>query len=444
MMKNRILSLYKITFFILIMSITNITKAEVNISSYETKNGIKVLFSKSDNIPMIDIKITFDAGSNKDGNTKGLSMLTHSLLDEGTSKKKSEEIATIFESTGSIFNTSVNKDRSSISLRSLTQEKYLNPSLKMFLEILSDAYFPDNEVSLQKKRTVSTIIEDQSDPSEIASNLFFKEIYGEHPYAYPSVGFADSVKKISRKNIKDFYKKNINAKNASIAIVSSLPKNKVISIAEKISKSLNKVSEEVAIKELKNINKKQKYIFKNFNSEQAHIYVGLVSIKRGSENHLPLYVGNYIFGGSGFSARLMQELRVKRGLTYGVYSYIYPLKEEGPFIIGIETKAVQAQKSVKLIQDMLIEFVKKGPTDNELKHAKNSIINGFPLRIDSNSDILNYLSMINYYNLPHDYLKTFTSKISEITKKDIINAFKKEIDINSLVTLVVGNAKAKK
>ena len=155
-------------------------------------------------------------------------------------------------------------------------------------------------------------------------------------------------------------------------------------------------------------------------------------------------MGNYIFGGSGFSARLMQELRVKRGLTYGVYSYIHPMKNTGPFVIGIETKSEQAQESVKLIHKMLREFYKKGPTDKELKHAKQSIINGFPLMIDSNSDILNYLSLINYYNLPQDYLNTFTSRISNITKKDIIQSFKDEIDVNKLITLVVGNEKAEK
>ena len=370
-------------------------------------------------------------------------MLTHNLLDEGTSKKKSEEIASIFESTGSVFNTSVNKDRSTISLRSLTDEKYFNPCLKMFLEILSDSSFPISEVNLQKNRTISTIIEDKSDPSEIASSIFFKEIYGDHPYASQSIGNENSVTKINRKNILDFYQKHISSSNASIAIVSSLSKDQVIKISEKISKSLER-------KEVENISNtkemkilKEKYIFKNFKSEQAHIYIGSTSIERGSENHIPLYVGNYIFGGSGFSARLMKELRVKRGLTYGVYSYVYPLKEKGPFLIGIETKAEQAQLSVKLIREMLAEFVEKGPTDEELKHAKNSIINGFPLRIDSNSDILNYLSMINYYNLPKDYLKTFTSKISKVTKKDIINAFKTEIDLDSIITLVVGNEKAK-
>ena len=140
----------------------------------------------------------------------------------------------------------------------------------------------------------------------------------------------------------------------------------------------------------------------------------------------------------------MQELRVKRGLTYGVYSYLHPMKETGPFIIGIETQAIQAQTSIKLIHEMLKEFYSKGPTDKELKHAKEAIINGFPLRIDSNSDILNYLSMINYYNLPLDYLSTFTSNISKVTKKDIMLAFKEEIDASKLITLVVGNEKAKK
>ena len=129
MMKNNIAVFSKIFFLITIMNFSSITKADVKILSYETRNGVKVLFSKSENIPMIDIKITFDAGSSKDGSLKGLSMLTHNLLDEGTSKKKSEEIASIFESTGSVFNTSVNKDRSTISLRSLTDEKYFKGSL---------------------------------------------------------------------------------------------------------------------------------------------------------------------------------------------------------------------------------------------------------------------------------------------------------------------------
>jgi zinc protease len=120
------------------------------------------------------------------------------------------------------------------------------------------------------------------------------------------------------------------------------------------------------------------------------------------------------------------------------------MKEIGPFVIGIETKSEQAQLSVKLIQDMVKDFYKNGPTEKVISDAKQAIINGFPLRIDSNSDILNYLSIINYYNLPIDYLSTFTSNISNLTKKDIISAFQEEIDIDNLITLVVGNEKAKK
>jgi zinc protease len=434
----------KTIYFLIIMTQANLTQADVEISKYVTKNGVEILYTKSENIPMIDIKITFDAGSNKDGELKGLSMLTHSLLDEGTSKMNSEAIASAFESTGAIFSTSVNKDKSSVSLRSLADKKYLEPSVKMLLKILSDSVFPKSEVILQKERTLSSILEDKSDPSEVSSNLFFKEIYGNYAYGFPSIGSEESIEKIKRKDIINFYKENINSSNASIAIVSSLSKKDIINLSEKISKSLSSSSKKKNGLNNFQKNNKKKYIFKKFNSEQAHIYIGGQSIKRGSKNHLPLYVGNYIFGGSGFSARLMKELRVKRGLTYGVYSYIYPMKNIGPFVVGIETKAEQAQESVRLIHKMLKEFHANGPTDKELTHAKEAIINGFPLRIDSNQDILNYLSMINYYDLPINYLNTFTDKISKITKKDILRAFKEEIDVNNLITLVVGNEKAKK
>ena len=434
----------KTIYFLIIMTQANLTQADVEISKYVTKNGVEILYTKSENIPMIDIKITFDAGSNKDGELKGLSMLTHSLLDEGTSKMNSEAIASAFESTGAIFSTSVNKDKSSVSLRSLADKKYLEPSVKMLIKILSDSVFPKSEVILQKERTLSSISEDKSDPSEVSSNLFFKEIYGNYAYGFPSIGSEESIEKIKRKDIINFYKENINSSNASIAIVSSLSKKDIINLSEKISKSLSFSSPKKNGLNNFQKNNKKKYIFKKFNSEQAHIYIGGQSIKRGSKNHLPLYVGNYIFGGSGFSARLMKELRVKRGLTYGVYSYIYPMKNIGPFVVGIETKAEQAQESVRLIHKMLKEFHANGPTDKELTHAKEAIINGFPLRIDSNQDILNYLSMINYYDLPKNYLNTFTDKISKITKKDILRAFKEEIDVNNLITLVVGNEKAKK
>jgi len=432
-------------YLLIIMIIPNITQANIEILEYETKNGIKVLYSQSENIPMIDIKITFDAGSNRDATLKGLSMITHNLLDEGTSKMNSEEIASSFESTGAVFNTSVNKDKSSVSLRSLADKKYLEPSLKTFLNILSDSIFPQHEVSLQKERTISSIIEDESDPSDISMNLFFKEVYKNYVYGTPTIGEKNTIKKISRKDVLNFYLNNLNHLNAKIAIVSSLPKKDIILLSEKISKSLEREN----IKKRENIvplkkNNKKNYVYKKINSEQAHIYIGGMSIKRGSENHLPLYVGNYIFGGSGFSARLMQELRVKRGYTYGVYSYIYPMKDIGPFVIGIETKSEQAQVSIQLIQKMLKDFCENGPSSEEIKHAKEAIINGFPLRVDSNSDILNYLSMINYYDLPIDYLDKFTENISRITKKDIITAFQEEIDYKNLTTLVVGNEKAKK
>ncbi len=435
----------KFIFLLIIMFIPNFIKASQEILNYRTNNGIKVLYVKSENIPMIDIKITFDAGSNKDGKLKGLSMLAHNLLDEGTKEMNAEEIASVFESTGAVFHTSVSKDKSSISLRSLTQKNYLGPSIEMFLKLLSESLFPNKELSLHKETVISSILEDEADPGAISSNLFFKELYENHPYAFSAQGNIDSIKKIKREDVINFYKFNINASNASIAIVSSLSNEEVIDLAEKISKSLNKVVKKSEYFEKDVIkNAKLKNLYQKINSQQSHIYIGGLSVKYGSKNQFPLYVGNYIFGGSGFNSKLMQELRVKRGFTYGVYSYAYPMKDIGPFVINMETKSEQAQESVSLIHEMLNKFYLEGPTDKELEHAKKAIINGFPLKVKSNSDILNYLSLINYYNLPEDYLDTFTSKIFKITKEDILRSFKEEIDVDKLVTLVVGNEKAKK
>ena len=171
---------------------------------------------------------------------------------------------------------------------------------------------------------------------------------------------------------------------------------------------------------------------------QSHILIGAPGVARGDPDYFPLYVGNYILGGGGFASRLMNEVREKKGLAYSVYSYFMPLKQPGEFQIGLQTKKEQADEALKLVRDTLKNFIAKGPTEKELLAAKDNIIGGFPLRIDSNRKILGYLSVIGFYGLPLTYLDDFTHNIDKVTIAQIREAFKRHIDLQAMATVIVG------
>jgi zinc protease len=149
-------------------------------------------------------------------------------------------------------------------------------------------------------------------------------------------------------------------------------------------------------------------------------------------------VGNYVLGGGGFSSRLSEEVRQKRGLSYSVYSYFLPYQQPGPFQIGLQTRGDQAKEALAVVRDVLREFVASGPTERELQGAKQNIIGGFALRIDTNRKVQDYVRVIGFYDLPLDYLDTFTAKVDAVTVDQIREAFRRRIQPDVMVTVMVG------
>ena len=171
---------------------------------------------------------------------------------------------------------------------------------------------------------------------------------------------------------------------------------------------------------------------------QSHILIGVPGIARNDPDYFPLYVGNYILGGGGFVSRLMLEVREKRGMAYSVYSYFTPMQQPGAFQVGLQTKKEQADEALQLVRATLRELIAKGPTAKELQAAKQNIIGGFPLRIDSNKKILEYLGVIGFYELPLTYLDDFTGKVDKVTIAQIHDAFKRRINPDAMATVIVG------
>jgi zinc protease len=173
---------------------------------------------------------------------------------------------------------------------------------------------------------------------------------------------------------------------------------------------------------------------------QAHVLIGQPGIKRRDPDYFALFLGNQVLGGGGFASRLNEEIRQKRGFAYSAYSYFNPMALEGPFQMALQTKREQAEEALKVAQDTLVKFVAEGPTQQELDSAKQNIVGGFPLRIDSNKKIHEYLSIIGFYRLPLTYLDDFPAKIEQLTLEQVKDAWRRRMHPERMATVIVAGA----
>ena len=422
---------------ILTVSLIPTAFAAPQIQQWQTSNGVKTLFVAAPELPMLDVAITFDAGSGRDANLPGLSQLTHSMLNAGTVSMTADDIAEKFEDVGAKFGASASLDRSSVSLRSLTDKELFAPALATFVEIISQPSFPEKDFLRIKNQALIAIKDSSQRPGEMANRAFYKAIYNDHPYANPTLGYKQTIEAIRLQDVKNFHQQYFVTNNALIAMVGGVDVAKAKEIAEQISASLLHGTKPAPLP-VPEMAQEVKDIYIPFPSQQAHVYLGKLGIQRGDQDYFALYVGNHVLGGGGFTSRLVKEVRVARGLSYSVYSYFFPLLAPGPFTLGLQTRTDQSQQAAEVSLQTINKFLNEGPSEEELSLAKNNIIGGFPLRIDSNRDILGYLSLIGYYQLPLNYLETFTQNITAITQEQIRNAFAKHLDTDKLVTIIVG------
>ena len=175
-----------------------------------------------------------------------------------------------------------------------------------------------------------------------------------------------------------------------------------------------------------------------FESAQAHVFIGQPGIARQHPDFFALTLGNYVLGGGGFVSRLTNEVREKRGLSYSVYSYFSPTQHAGAFSVGLQTRPDQAAQAVQVATDVLSDFVRNGPTEQEVQAAKDFMIGGFALRLDSNRKLLDNLSNIAWFDLPLDYLDTWSSEIDKITATQIQQAFARNLQPERMVTVILG------
>ncbi len=412
-------------------------RRHIAIQSWLTSNGTKVLFVHATEVPMVDMRLIFDAGSARDGDKYGLASLVSRMLDEGTPTRSTDQIAAAFENIGASFSASAYRDMFVVDLRVLSDRDYLDPALDVYTDVIAHPTFP--EASFKRIFDGAQIGQQQKQqsPSAQAGILFYQNLYGTHPYAHPSNGTPESLKLITTNDLKAFHQQYFAAKNATLSIVGDVDNERAKAIAEMVSNSLTTGEAAPTLVDVTPL-PKARHIHLSFPSQQTHIMSGQASVRRGDPDYEALYVGNEILGGGGFNTILMNELREKRGLTYGVYSTIVPMHADGPFMINLSTRGDQTQQALDLIRSNLRDFLRDGPTDAQVEEAKDNILGSFPLSTSSNGSILAYLGSMGFYNLPNDYLDTFNDRISKVTASDIRKAFRRHINPDKMLTVTVG------
>lgn len=422
----------------LLLFIVTPLSAIPQIQHWQTTKGAKVYFVEAHELPMVDVQVSFDAGSARDPlEKKGLSAITNSLLAQGAAKLNADEISYEFERLGANYGAHTGYDTAFVSLRSLVDADKLGKAIANLRKVMSAPDFPQKAIERQRKRFLTGIQQKQQSPAAMARESFYAAIYGDHPYAYPQSGTAESIVAISRSDIIDFHRQYYVARNAVIAIVGDMDKAAAEMLAEELTQSLQKGEKVQPLPAVPELGSAEEIRSKH-PSTQTHILLGQPGMKRGDPDYFALYVGNHILGGSGLVSILFKEIREKRALSYGAYSYFSPMREKGPFLAGLSTRADQADEALQVLRENIKAFVEKGPSQSELEAARKNITGGFPLRIDSNSNLLGYAAVIGFYELPLDYLDTFNANIEAVTVKDIKDAFSRRIDMDKLVTVMVG------
>ena len=408
------------------------------VMDWQTGGGSRVFFVESRELPMVDIRVLFDAGTLRETAGKnGLAVLVNNLLDEGAGGLDATGISFEFERLGARYSADSGYDYASVSLRSLSDPALLAPALVNLGRVIAEPAFPAKAVERQKQRLQLGIRRKQQVPAEIARDAYLAAIYQDHPYALPSEGTLESVAQLSRQDIVEFHRDFYGAGNARLVIVGDVSKEQAAELAEQLTGELPQGRELAPLPAVKRLEQDREIRIEH-PSSQVHILLGQPGIKRGDPDYFPLYVGNHILGGGGFVSRLYEEVREKRGLSYGAYSYFSPRRGLGPFTASLQTRADQQAQALQVMRETIRTFIDKGPTPEELEAAQQNISGGFALRLDSNSKILGYIAMIGFYDLPLNYLDTFIDKVNALTIEEIRDAFKRRLHPEQFVTVLVG------
>ena len=430
---------------LLVFGVVTSANAILPIEKLDHYKGAKAYLVQTKALPMVDIEVSIDAGDRYDPAGKsGLADMAAGLMNYGVRGDKGllneAQIADEIADLGANIGLSVSGERAILRIRTLSRKDLRDRAVQLAASMLSAPTYDANILAREKQRTVTSLLEAETKPEYVLERRFKKMVYGSYPLAdTPSV---KSVSTITSADLQQFHKQFYRGDRMIVSIVGDVDSAQANDIVQMLLKRIPQSGPAIAV--LPELQRSpveplsQREVRIPFDSQQAHIAMGMTAISRNNPDYFPLLVGNYVLGGGGFVSRLMGEVREKRGLAYSVFSYFAPGKDTGIFQAGLQTKSDQGALALDVMSTTIAKFIAEGPNATELVAAKANLINGYPLRIDNNRKLLDNVSSIAWNDLPLDTMEIWTKQVEAVTLEQVTVAFQKYLAMDRMKIVVLG------
>ncbi len=403
-------------------------------------NGATLIVSERHGLPLVSFSITFLGGSNQfePAGKRGVASMTTSMLTEGTRTKTGDQLSDALQLLGTGVGANIGGEEGSVSFVSTAQN--FEATLAIMADMMLNSTFPEPALERLRGRTLVNLTQQRDQPAVVGAQVFAKILYGAaHPYGQRVT--EASVKSITRDDVMAFQKAYFQPGRAIVTIVGDITPAKAKASIEKGLAEWTKAGDLPSFDypKLPELQPAKIYLVDKPGAAQSVVNIGLPGPPRNTPDYFALQVLNTILGGQ-FQSRLNANIREQKGYSYGVNSGFSYGKGPGAFRAG---GAIFSAKT----DAALIEFMKelkgivgeKPVTDEEIKTAKEALIQGLPQRFASVTAISNAITTLTVQGLPDDFYQTYAANVSAVTKDDLLRVAKRYIDLNHLAIVIVGN-----
>lgn len=409
--------------------------AEVVVKDVTSPGGIKAWLVEDHSIPFTALELRFRGGTSLDSPGKrGATYLMSGLLEEGSGDMDSQAYARKLESLAASFGYDVYSDTLAISSRFLTENR--DAVIDLLKLTLMEPRFDEDAVERVKAQILSGLRSDEKDPSKIAGKAFYASAFSDHPYATDGKGTIESVSVLTRDDMFDAHKAILAKDRVYVGAVGDITEAELGALLDALLGELPETG--VAMPGPADTDVPAGVTVVDFDTPQSQVLFGHAGITRDDPDFFAAFILNRILGGGGFESRLMTEVREKRGLTYGVYSYLVPRDHAALYLGSVASSNDRVAEAIDVIRDEWAKMAAEGVTEAELEAAKTYLTGAYPLRFDGNGPIASIMVGMQMEDLPIDYIATRNDNINAVTLEDIKRVAARILDADALHFVVVG------